>query len=256
MSICCLECFKEINNKELVVDPWYHGKPDPRVIQYLADNFEPRLFNPIKVVCRDGKYYIIDGLHTREALVRIKGTDDFPILCRVFTDLSAEDEAQLYAMLHGYNRPSISYTAKIRAMYHAEDADVVRFVEITRENGFGVNMENHHAKKGTISAVYTAFKVYLDLGEQKYDRMLRLIRAVWNGEPWSLTRNILRGIARFMRMYDFSDEEFIEAFRNVNKVDIDAGVTSFSTFSREGAYAKALGYLFDEYLDSRTGMLA
>ena len=56
--------------------------------------------------------------------------------------------------------------------------------------------------------------------------------------------------------YPFEDEEFIEAFRNVNKVDIDAGVTSFSTFSREGAFAKALGYLFDEYLDSRTGMLA
>ena len=256
MNICCLECFREINNKELVVNPWYHSKPDPRVIQYLADNYEPRLFNPIKVVFRDGKYYIIDGLHTREALVRVKGTDDFPILCRVFTDLSAEDEAQLYAMLHGSNRPSISYNDKIRALYHAKDTDAVRFVEVTRGNGFGVNMDNHHAKKGTISAVYTAFRIYMDLGEQRYGRMLQLIRAVWNGEPWSLTRNILRGMARFMRMYDFSDEEFIEAFRNVCKTDIDVGVTYFSTFSREGAFAKAFGYLFEEYLNSQREELA
>lgn len=255
MKICSLEMLKEINNKDLVVEP-YRGNPNPRTIQYLVDHFDPVLYTPIKVVYRDGKYFIIDGVQTREALVRIKGSDDFPILCRVFTDLSVEDEARLYTLLHGYNGPSLSFADKLLAMYHAKDTDAVRFVEITRGNGFGVNMDNHHAKKGTISAVYTAFRIYLDLGEQRYGRMLQLIRAVWNGEPWSLTRNILRGMARFMRMYDFSDEEFIEAFRNVCKTDIDVGVTYFSTFSREGAFAKAFGYLFEEYLNSQREELA
>lgn len=256
MNIGSLECFKEINNRELVVDLRYQCNPDPRRIQLLADNFEPRLFNPIKVAYRDGKYFIIDGVHIREALVKLKGTNDFPILCRVFTDLSVEDEAQLYAQLHGYNRLSLSYTDKLRALYYAKNANIVRFVEVTEENGFKVNMDNHHNKNGTITAVYTAFRAFMDLGELRYGRMLRLIRAAWSGEPWSLSRNMLRGMARFMRMYDFSDEEFIEAFKDVNKAEIDAGVASFSNFSAEGAFAKTLAQLFDAYLDSQQEELA
>ena len=256
MNSFCLECLKEINNRELTVESRYHCNPNPRVVKYLTDNFDPLLFNPIKVVYRDGKYFIVDGVHIREALVKLKGTDDFPILCRVFTDLSDEDEAQLYAMLHGYNRPSLNYTDKLRAMYHAKDADTVRFVEVTEANGFKVNMVNHHAKKGTISAVYTAFKAFMDLGELRYSRMLRLIRAVWNGESWSLSRNMLRGMARFMRMYDFSDEEFIEAFQNVDRDSILSGVASFPSYSREGAFAKVLAQLFDARSDTQAESLA
>ena len=59
-----------------------------------------------------------------------------------------------------------------------------------------------------------------------------------------------------MRMYDFSDEEFIEAFRNVCKADIDAGVASFSNFSAEGAFAKALAELFDARSDTQEESLA
>jgi len=255
MNICRLEGLMEINSKDLVVEP-YHGNPNPRTIQYLVDHFDPLLSTTIKVVYRDGKYFIIDGVQTREALVRIKGTDNFPILCRVFTGLSAEDEARLYTMLHGYNEPSLSFADKLRAMYQTKDADAVRFVEATKDNGFMVSMDNHHAKKGSISAVHTAFRIFLDLGEERYTRMLRLIRAVWKGEAWSLSRNILRGTARFMRMYDFRDEEFIEAFKDVRKADIDAGAASFPSYSREGAFAKSLAQLFDMYLDSQQGTLA
>ena len=251
MNIRDLEEIKEINNRELVVDMRYHCNPDPRIIQSLADNFDPLLFNPIKVVYRDGKYFIVDGVHIREALVKLKGTDDFPILCRVFTDLSAEDEAQLYAQLHGYNKPSINYTNKLRTMYHAKDADTIRFVEVTEANGFEVNMNNHHSKNGTITAIYTTFKAFMDLGELRYGRMLRLIRSVWNGEPWSLSRNMICGMARFIRMYDFSDEEFMAAFQSVGKADIDAGVESFHSLSREEAFANAIAQLFNECSDTQ-----
>ena len=188
--------------------------------------------------------------------MKIKGTENFPILCRVYTDLSVEEEAQLYAELHGYNRPSLNDTNKLRAMHHAKDTDIVRFVDVTKKNGLEVNMNDHHSKNGTILSGYTAFKAFVELGEVKYARMLRLIQAVWNGEPWSLSRNMLRGMARFMRMYEFSDEEFIETFQKVDKDDIIARVESFHSLSREGAFANALAQLFDEYSDNQAESLA
>jgi hypothetical protein len=78
---------------------------------------------------------------------------------------------------------------------------------------------------------------------------------IWAGELWSVSRNMIRGMSRFMKMYDFSDSAFIKAFRHVSREDIIAGAASFSSYSAEGAFAQAIAEMFDARSTSTLGPL-
>ena len=89
-----------LDNTVLESDPWDQSL-NPERVKQIVDQFSPELVNPIKVAFLDGKYIILDGKHTRAALRKIKGSESFPILCKVYSGLTYEEEAELFCQLCG-----------------------------------------------------------------------------------------------------------------------------------------------------------
>jgi hypothetical protein len=75
--------------------------------------------------------------------------------------------------------------------------------------------------------------------------MLKILHKTWAGENWSVSKAMLVGMARFMRMYEFSSASFVKAFREVTYEEINAEADRFGGMSMDGAYATALAEIYD-----------
>ena len=81
----------------------YQRKTDTARVADIAANFDERIANEPKVSFRDGNYFVFDGQHTVMARIKRNGGKHLPILCKVYYDLSAEDEAKLFAAQTGFS---------------------------------------------------------------------------------------------------------------------------------------------------------
>lgn len=243
------EKFIWLNNTEIQVSPDIQRKLDPERVKEIVEDYDHKIANPIKVSYRDGKYYLFDGLHTRESQVVFNGTDDFPIFCRVYYGLTKEDEARLFAKQFGYSEP-VPMINRLRALEVAKDDKVLNFLQTTRKSGFAIDLTHRFANNGRISAVCEAFKVFNNYGAAEYSKMLKFLHKTWAGEKWSISKFMLAGVSRFMKMYEVSEKKFISAFREVTHSDILKEVQKFGGMSRDGAFAAALADIFDR----RTGV--
>lgn len=238
------EQFVWLDNAILQISPDIQRKLDPMRVAEIQRNFSPLVANPIKVSYRDGKYYIFDGMHTRAALCSINGKDSFPIFCRVYHGLTKEKEAELFATQFG-SAKAVPQAYRLRALAVARDRKVLDFLKVTRGCGYGISLGSHISRHGRIAATCSAHKAYEELGREKYGRMLRLLHRTWAGENWSVSRNMLGGMTRFMKMYDFQDNAFVKAFREVTKREIIREAARFPGMTKDGAFATALGEIFD-----------
>ena len=232
-----------LNNADLQISPRIQRRLDMKRVDDIRGNYSPLIANPIKVSFRNGKYYIFDGMHTRTATVKMQGTDNFPIFCRVYFGLTEEDEARLFAEQFGLSE-DISMWYRLRALDVARDEEVLDFLKVTRASGLAISLDRVIAGNGRISAVVAAFKAYRDLGGDEYCRMLKILYKTWAGESWSLNRYMISGMARFMKMYEVKASSFEKVFREVTYREIRAEVLGFPDMTRDGAFAAALAEIY------------
>ena len=245
--------FVYLNNKQLRISPEIQRKLDPLRVAEIVANYSARVCNPVKVNYRDGEYYIFDGMHTRAALMVLKGGDDFPVLCRVYSGMTKEDEARLFAAQFGSSAP-VSMIYRLRALEVAKDPEVLDFLKVTRNTGFDITLGADTGANGSIVAVCAAYKAYGTLGSQEYGRMLTILHRTWAGENWSVSRFMLGGMARFMRMYEVEEKDFVHAFREVTQDQVTDEVRRFRGMTKDGAYASAIAEIFGR--KSKVGLKA
>ena len=70
----------------------YQRELNSRRVREIAENFDERVANEPKVSARDGRFYVFDGQHTIAARKMLNGGRDLPILCKVYTGLTEQDE--------------------------------------------------------------------------------------------------------------------------------------------------------------------
>lgn len=233
-----------LNNAALQISPDIQRKLSPMRVSEILKKYSPLVANPVKVSYRDGKYYIFDGMHTRAAMCGLNGTDNFPIFCRVYYGLTKEDEARLFATQFGVSE-AVPMGYRLRALAVAKDPEVLEFIKVTENSGFAITPGSTACHNGRISAVCQAFKVYLDLGSVDYGRMLKMLHRTWAGERWSVSRYMIGGMGRFMKMYKVRANSFVKAFREVRQEDIEKEAMRFVSMSKDGAYATALAEIYD-----------
>ena len=59
----------------------------------IAEEFDERIANEPKVSFRDGRYFVFDGQHTVAARKFLNGGEDLPIKCKVYFDMTEQEEA-------------------------------------------------------------------------------------------------------------------------------------------------------------------
>ena len=77
--------------------------------------------NEPKVSFRNGQFIVTDGQHTIEGRILRNGGKDLPILCKVYTGMTVEQEALLFAEQNGFSAP-LTAGIKLRAKVVGGDA--------------------------------------------------------------------------------------------------------------------------------------
>lgn len=83
----------------------YQRGVERKRVELIARDFNEYIVNEPKVSFRNGRYYVMDGQHTIEGCILLNGGEDRPILCKVYTGLTMEQEALLFAEQNGHAAP-------------------------------------------------------------------------------------------------------------------------------------------------------
>lgn len=225
----------------------YQRPTDPARVDDIVKNFDPALVNLLKVSCRDGHLYIFDGAHTLEVLKEVNKKPKFPVLCHIYHGLTYEQEALLFAKQRG-NSKDVPIPYKLRALAEGGDEEVNDFLKRTRESGFSIVPGNASVRDGYIAAVKTAHDVYRKLGPDKYSAMMTLIKSAWAGEAWSVSQNMLRGMAEFYGTYEdsFKAARFMKRLRGVPRNMFERTVGKYYGMSPRMAYALGIATLYNK----------
>ena len=237
-----------IKNTQIVVDSSLTYFPTSRSVKNIVDNFDARLADPVKVVpAPNNKYLLIDGLRTFQALTEVqknKGRKQFDVMCRVYTGLTREDCARIYAT-HDDLRTRVPVGYKIRALAIAKDPEILDFLKVTRQSGLKIEPGAYKPQEGQIVAVWAALKAYRRLGAKHYLRMMKGIRQTWEGASWSLTTNMIGGMARFLEGHDVDMRCFRSRLKRVRYDQIQDVARTFRGMSRECAFSAALADIYE-----------
>ena len=169
----------------------------------------------------NGQFIVTDGQHTIEGRILRNGGKDLPILCKVYTGMTVEQEALLFAEQNGFSAP-LTAGIKLRAKVVGGDAISKAFLAATNRVGLSLNYDSQQLTDYRIGCVGTAFRLYKQMGEPLYCETMRLIVAAWEGKPDSFRASVLKGMMHFVELYhgEFSEERLLRALRNIHPVDI------------------------------------
>ena len=182
---------------------------------------EEDVANEPKVSFRNGQFIVTDGQHTIEGRILRNGGKDLPILCKVYTGMTVEQEALLFAEQNGFSAP-LTAGIKLRAKVVGGDAISKAFLAATNRVGLSLNYDSQQLTDYRIGCVGTAFRLYKQMGEPLYCETMRLIVAAWEGKPDSFRASVLKGMMHFVELYhgEFNEERLLRALRNIHPVDI------------------------------------
>lgn len=148
-----------INSKFLEVPRSYYQRHlNASRVKRIAAEFDERIANAPKVSYRDGHYYVFDGQHTIAARKLLNNNSDLNIVCKVYSGLTEQEEALLFAQQTGISAP-LTAGAKLRAKIHGGDPEAIAFQSATQRAGFGLSFNQSHAK-WKIACIATAFGEY------------------------------------------------------------------------------------------------
>lgn len=221
--------YGKIGSEKIVSDKAYQRPLDTKRVKRIVDNFNPKLINPIKVSLRDGKYYVFDGQHTLKALVLRNGGKDLGVECKIYENLTQEQEAELFAEQNGISR-SVDVASKMRAKHLAGDKEISELKECIESVGILFDFSKNKAANKIIC--YNAVsKIYKQYSADFLKDVLRIILEAWNGDEDSLRKEIISGLSLFCDTYKgmYDRAELVKKLSKVSAVQIlrDGSVTRY-----------------------------
>lgn len=231
----------------LVTDPSYQRPLEMARVKRIVDKFDPGLVNILKVSHRNGKYYVFDGGHTLAALkIMHDGESSFPVECKVYENLTFEEEARLFAAQTGDSR-DVDFMYRLRALAVGRDPETLEFIRHTENAGFKLALGSNC--EGCILALKKAKKIYDDFGTEVYEDTLRLIRETWKGEQQYLQANILGGVAVFLAAFgsEYLPARFVKKLRTVKaeEIRVEAKHRKNAYQSLDGAFAQEIANTYN-----------
>jgi hypothetical protein len=197
--------FEQIPIKNLVSNQEYQRHLSMNHVKKAAANFDLYQINPVKVSRRDGTNFVFNGQHTIEIVALVSGSRETPVWCMIYDDLAYEHEADIFANQMKYVKPLLPYETFIANIEAGSDKhliikDLVESYDLTVTPG---------SAPGGICAIATVERIYDKYGYHILDQTLRMIVGTWEGEAYSLSANMLSGVARIIFAYGDSLKEDI-----------------------------------------------
>jgi len=165
---------RDLSTAKLTSGQPYQRPVEPEDVDRLIAKWDDRLLTPIVVSFRDGNFNVVDGQHRIAAMRKMAGGGDVIIPCIIYTDLTYEQEAELYYMLdrtRGKLRLAHATKALVESGADAAIIDVKRRVE---DAGFVWALDKPTGEAFEIATTRAVINAYRLLGGEAFSRMLGL----------------------------------------------------------------------------------
>lgn len=228
--------FELIPIKSLVSNQNYQRNLSQAHIARTAENFDLYQINPVKVSRRDGVNYVFNGQHTIEIVAAVSGSRDTPVWCMVYDDMDYTTEADVFANQQKYIKALVPFEIFMANLEAGNEQQLI-IRDIVESYGLTIASNRY---PGCVCAISTLEFIYEKYGFHTLDRTLRLCVGTWEGEPNSLTANMLKGIARLIVAFGDSlrDDLFKEKVGAYSSRDI--GRTAKERKAGSLGYAEAM----------------
>lgn len=228
--------FELIPIKNLVSNQDYQRNLSTSHIRRTVESFDIYQVNPVKVSRRDGINYVFNGQHTIEIIAAVSNSRETPVWCMVYDSMDYEMEADVFANQQKCVKPLVPYEIFMANLEAGNDMQLI-IKDLVESYGLliggtrGVN---------TICAVSSLEHIYEKYGFHVLDRTLRLTVSTWEGEPNSISSNMLKGIARLVVAFgdNLRDDLFKDKVGSYSARDITR--TAKERASGSLGYAEAL----------------
>lgn len=198
------------------------------VVKNIIENFDYRLVDPVKVVCRNGEYYAWDGQQTTTALREMFG-NSYLVPCMIYRDVpTAKEEAILFENKNDRKaRSPVSDRDLWKSKISRGDISTKRILEICGNYGYDVFYANKKHGK-TVRALHAVGKIYKFLGDEKFGELFSVLRETWYGNENALKANMLYGLALFIDCYHgkYDRERLVSKLKDKTPEGILAAATA------------------------------
>lgn len=191
--------FKQIDSSKIKAAA-YQRLIKSRKIKKIVEDFDQNLVNVVKVSYRDGVYWDFDGDHTVVSCKEHNNGKDLAIWCKVFYDMTYEDEAYYFAKQNGYSSVPTS-NETLRARHETgSDEQLNAYELILRCAGFNIDYTDAPSLDKTPRCHATLYGCF-EKDRDAFIDMIDIIQSVWYGEKDAFNRTLLGGLFRFISEY-------------------------------------------------------
>ncbi len=196
----------------------YQRSVEQKNVDKLIRNWNSLELYPVIVSFRDGKFNVVDGQNRIAAMRQMAGGGDVIVPCMIYTGMTYEQEAELYAKLDKGKRPLTPRQHTKALVESGSDAKILEIKCLVEDVGF-VWATGEPFEIAPIRALINAYQL---LGGEAFTRMLSLMAGAWQGTPNSLKASMLSGMALFIKTYEteLSDRAFIRRMSLVSPEEI------------------------------------
>ena len=198
----------------------YQRGVERKRVELIAAHFNEYVANEPKVSFRNGQFIVTDGQHTIEGRILRNGGKDLPILCKVYTGMTVEQEALLFAQQTGVSA-KLTPGARMRALIYGGDLEAMAFLKATESVGLCLDYAQRRGRF-RIACIGTAFEEFKRMGPDLYKEALSLIVDAWNGDSESLRAETIQGVSRFVELYhgEYDPRRLISRLHRVDPLTI------------------------------------
>ena len=200
----------------------YQRPVEQKNVDELIRHWNDQELYPIIVSFRDGKFNVVDGQNRIAAMRQMAGGGDVIVPCLIYTGMTYEMEAELYAKLDKGKRPLTPRQYTKALVESGSDATIMEVKRLAEDVGFVWALGEPTGQPFEITPIRTLTNAYQLLGGDGFSRMLTLMAGAWQGAPNSLRASMLAGMALFVKTYELelNDRTFIRRLSLVSPEEI------------------------------------
>lgn len=200
----------------------YQRPVEQKNVDKLIRNWNSRELYPVIVSFRDGKFNVVDGQNRIAAMRQMAGGGDVIVPCMIYTGMTYEQEAELYAKLDKGKRPLTPRQHTKALVESGSDAKIMEIKCLVEKVGFVWALGEPTGEPFEIAPIRALINAHQLLGGETFARMLSLLAGAWQGMPNSLRASMLSGMALFVKTYEaeLSDRAFIRRMSIVSPEEI------------------------------------
>ncbi|MDE6993931.1 MAG: hypothetical protein K2P41_05840 [Lachnospiraceae bacterium] len=213
---------RAMSTSQLTSDLPYQRGVEQKNVDKLIRNWNSRELYPVIVSFRDGKFNVVDGQNRIAAMRQMAGGGDVIVPCMIYTGMTYEQEAELYAKLDKGKRPLTPRQHTKALVESGSDAKILEIKCLVENVGFVWALDEPTGEPFEIAPIRALINAYQLLGGEAFTRMLSLMAGAWQGTPNSLKASMLSGMALFVKTYEteLSDRAFVRRMALVSPEEI------------------------------------